>query len=124
MHRVASLCKRWLRGTYRGCVEPKHLPGYLNEFVFRFRPRTSRHRGLLFFLLRQLALDHDPVRYRELVTNPEPKKKPPRPPTHPSRTPSVARPPVSTDHGGPAPRSLRQSQFQRTGQPDNRTSVN
>jgi transposase-like protein len=103
VHRVASLCKRWLLGTHQGSVEAEHLAGYLNEFVFRFSRRTSRHRGLLFFRLLHLAVDHDPVRYRELVTNPEPKKKPPRPPTHLGRTPSVERPPVSRPWRSRAP---------------------
>jgi len=38
VHRVASLCKRWLLGTHQGPVDAAHLPAYLNEFVFRFQP--------------------------------------------------------------------------------------
>ena len=38
VHRVASLVKRWLLGTHQGSVGDAHLPGYLNEFVFRFNP--------------------------------------------------------------------------------------
>jgi transposase-like protein len=92
VHRVASLCKRWLLGTHQGSVEPEHLQGYLNEFVFRFSRRTSSSRGLLFYRLLQLAVDHDPVRYRQLVANPEPKKTPPRPPSQRGHPPSVERP--------------------------------
>jgi transposase-like protein len=92
VHRVASLCKRWLLGTHQGSVEPEHLQGYLNEFVFRFSRRTSRSRGLLFYRLLQLAVDHDPVRYRQLVASPKPKKTPPRPPTRRGHPPSVERP--------------------------------
>jgi transposase-like protein len=38
VHRVASLAKRWLLGTRQGSVDAPHLPGYLNEFTFRFKP--------------------------------------------------------------------------------------
>jgi ISXO2 transposase-like protein len=92
VHRVASLCKRWLLGRHQGSVDPEHLQGYLNEFVFRFSRRTSRSRGLLFYRLLQLALDHDPVRYRQLVAHPEPKKTPPGPPGRRGHPPSVERP--------------------------------
>ena len=40
VHRVASLCKRWLLGTHQGRVEPAHLQAYLNEFAFRFNRPT------------------------------------------------------------------------------------
>ena len=33
--------KRWLLSTHQGSVDPAHLPGYLNEFVFRFNRRAS-----------------------------------------------------------------------------------
>ena len=41
VHRVASLLKRWLLGTYQGAVEPAHLDYYLDEFTFRFNRRIS-----------------------------------------------------------------------------------
>ena len=47
VHRVASLCKRWLLGTHQGSVDPAHLQAYLNEFAFRFNRRHSRSRGLV-----------------------------------------------------------------------------
>jgi ISXO2-like transposase domain len=94
VHRVAALCKRWLLGTHQGSVEPQHLQGYLNEFVFRFSRRNSRHRGLLFFRLLQLAVDHDPVRYRELVVGPRPRKRSPLPPGRYGHPPGVERPPA------------------------------
>lgn len=53
VHRVASLLKRWLLGTHQGGVQEEHLPGYLDEFVFRFNRRRSRSRGLLFYRLVQ-----------------------------------------------------------------------
>jgi predicted nuclease of predicted toxin-antitoxin system len=45
VHMVASLLKRWLRGTHQGAVSPVHLDYYLDEFTFRFNCRRSRHRG-------------------------------------------------------------------------------
>jgi hypothetical protein len=95
VHRVASLAKRWLLGTHQGSVDAAHLPSYLNEFAFRFNRRRSRSRGLVFYRVLQLAVDHDPVRYRQLIATPEPKATPPRPPVHRGRPPSVQRPPAN-----------------------------
>ena len=83
VHRVASLVKRWLQlGTHQGSVDEAHLQGYLNEFVFRFNRRGSRSRGLVFHRVLELAVAHDPVRYRDLVVNPQPKAAPPVPAGH------------------------------------------
>lgn len=38
IHIVFSNLKTWLQGTHHG-VSPRHLPAYLNEFVFRFNRR-------------------------------------------------------------------------------------
>jgi transposase-like protein len=109
VHRVAASCKRWLLGTHQGSVEPGHLQGYLNEFVFRFSRRTSRHRGLLFLRLMHLAVDHDPVRYRDLIVKPRPRvKRLGRRAATAIRPRSSARRPVG--HGGPAPSCRCQSQ--------------
>ncbi len=35
IHLVFGLAKRWLLGTHHGAVRDKHLPAYLDEFVFR-----------------------------------------------------------------------------------------
>ena len=40
LHRVFSNLKTWLNGTYHG-VDPKYLPHYLQEFVFRFNRRRT-----------------------------------------------------------------------------------
>ena len=40
IHRVFGNLKAWLNGTHHG-VEPKHLPSYLDEFVFRFNRRNT-----------------------------------------------------------------------------------
>jgi transposase-like protein len=96
VHRVASLVKRWLLGTHQGSVDPAHLPGYFNEFVFRFNRRRAGSRGLLFYRVLELAVAHDPVRYRDLVAASEPKTTPPTPPgargAPPTMDPPAARP--------------------------------
>jgi transposase-like protein len=65
-HRVASLLKRWLLGTHQNFVSPEKLPGYLNEFVFRYNRRTSNSRGLLFKRIIEQAVNHKPVQYSEI----------------------------------------------------------
>jgi len=67
VHRVAALLKRWLLGTYHGRVAHAHLDDYLNEFVFRFNRRLSRHRGKLFYRLVQQAVTVDPVPFYQLA---------------------------------------------------------
>ncbi len=62
-HRVISLVKRWLLGTYQGAVAVTQLPYYLDEFTFRFNRRGSRARGLLFYRLLEQAcqMPHTPT---------------------------------------------------------------
>lgn len=77
VHRVASLLKRWILGTFQGSVSAAHLPAYLDEFTFRFNRRKSVDRGMLFFRLMKLAANAEPVTYKKLVKagytgNPEP----------------------------------------------------
>ena len=92
VHRVASLAKRWLLGTHQGSVDNDHLPSYLNEFVFRFNRRTARSRGLVFYRVLELAVGHPPVRYRDLVVDPQPKAASPPPPGQRGHPPSLDRP--------------------------------
>lgn len=92
VHKVSSLAKRWLLGTHQGSVDDAHLPGYLNEFVFRFNRRHSRSRGLVFYRVLELAAGHDPVRYRDLILNPRPSAVPRRPPRERGHPPSLDRP--------------------------------
>ncbi len=94
VHRVASLAKRWLLGTHQGAADDAHLASYLDEFVFRFNRRRSRSRGMVFYRVLELAVAHEPVRYRDLVLNPQPKKSPPRPPGARGKPPSLERPPA------------------------------
>jgi transposase-like protein len=56
VHRVASLLKRWLLGTYQGAASNAHLQCYLDEFTFRFNRRGANHRGLLFYRLLEQAM--------------------------------------------------------------------
>jgi transposase-like protein len=94
VHRVASLAKRWLASTHQGAVGIEHLPGYLDEFCFRFNRRTSRSRGLVFLRVLQLAVDHDPVRYRDLIAHPQPQQLPRKPPGARGHPPTLERPPA------------------------------
>ncbi len=94
VHRVASLAKRWLLGTHQGSIDDAHLQSYLDEFVFRFNRRRSRSRGLVFYRVLELAVAHDPVRYRELVVDASPKHVPPIPPGGRGHPPSLERPPA------------------------------
>ena len=52
MHRVSSLCKRWLLGTHQGRVAPAHLQAYLNEFTFRYNHRMDSEPMFRTLLLR------------------------------------------------------------------------
>jgi transposase-like protein len=67
VHRVASLLKRWILGTYHGSIQPAHLDAYLDEFVFRFNRRASASRGMLFYRLIQQAVVTNPVTYQDVV---------------------------------------------------------
>jgi hypothetical protein len=78
VHRIASLAKRWLLGTHQGSVDAAHLASYLNEFVFRFNRRRSRSRGMVFYRVLELAVAHDPLRYKELVANRRARGVPPK----------------------------------------------
>src|ERR1035437_2625702 len=70
----------WPNGGCWAPIKAAHLPGYLDEFVFRFNRRRFRSRGLLFYRVLQLAVDHDPVRYRDLIAQPQPEQRPREPP--------------------------------------------
>jgi transposase-like protein len=94
VHKVSSLAKRWLLGTHQGSVDAAHLPGYLNEFAFRFNRRRSRSRGLVFYRVLELAVGHDPVRYSDLIANPRPSGTPRLPPGGRGHPPSMERPPA------------------------------
>ena len=69
VHRVFSLLKRWLLGTYQGAAHPIHLQSYLDEFVFRFNRRRSDNRWLLFQRLIERAFLRPPT-YATLAGRP------------------------------------------------------
>ena len=92
VHRVAALVKRWLLGTHQGSTEGDHLPAYLDEFCFRFNRRRSRSRGMLFFRVLELAMAHQPVRYKDVIANRRPKRVSPKPPGTTGHPPSLDRP--------------------------------
>ena len=92
VHRVASLVKRWLLGTHQGSVANAHLQAYLDEFVFRFNCRQSSSPGLIFYRVMQLAIAHDPVRYRSLIADPRPVPAGHTPPQRRGHPPSMERP--------------------------------
>jgi hypothetical protein len=87
-------CLRRL-GTHQGSVDDAHLTSYLNEFVFRFNRRRSRSRGMVFYRALELAVDHAPVRYRNLIVTQTPREVPPTPPRARGHPPSMARPPAN-----------------------------
>ncbi len=95
VHRVASLAKRWLLGTHQGAVNAVHLPNYLDEFVFRFNRRHSRSRGMVFYRVLELAVDHGPVRYRDVIATSRPREEPPVPPQTRGHPPSLDREPAN-----------------------------
>lgn len=94
VHRVASLAKRWLLGTHQGATSPDHLQSYLDEFTFRFNRRGSHSRGLVFHRVLELAVAHQPVPYRAIVTGEKPRLIAPTPPTTRGHPPSLERPRV------------------------------
>ncbi len=67
VNRVVSLLKRWLLGTHHGAIQPSQLDHYLDEFVFRFNPRSSSSRGLLFYRLLTQSCQSAPITYRHIV---------------------------------------------------------
>jgi transposase-like protein len=63
-HRIFSNLKVWALGVYHG-LRRKHLQTYLDEFVFRFNRRRTRHAA--FRSLLGIAAAHPPVSYKMLI---------------------------------------------------------
>lgn len=63
VHRTFSNLKTWLSGTHHG-VSAKHLPHYVNEFVFRFNRRGTPMAA--FQSLLGLTTRHEPTTYQML----------------------------------------------------------
>ncbi len=81
-------------GTHQGSVDGAHMNNDLNEFVFRFNRRRSRSRGMLFYRVLELAVQHGPVRYQDLIATRRPREEPPVPPQTHDCSPSLERPPA------------------------------
>ena len=72
IHLVFSLAKRWLLGTHHGAVGEKHMPAYLDEFVFRFNRRTARNLSHSFARVIEHAVQIGSTTYDALVAEPQP----------------------------------------------------
>jgi transposase-like protein len=67
IHLVFGLAKRWLLGTHHGAVSRKHLPAYLDEYVFRFNRRNARSVSHGFARLVEQAVHTRPTTYRAII---------------------------------------------------------
>jgi hypothetical protein len=65
VHRIFSNLKVWALGVYHG-RRRKHLQSYLDEFVFRFNRRRTRHAA--FRSLLGIAVGHQPAPYKMLIS--------------------------------------------------------
>jgi transposase-like protein len=70
IHLVFSLAKRWLLGPHHGAVSEKHLPAYLDEYVFRFNRRAATLVSHGFARLIEQAVRTRPTTYREIIATP------------------------------------------------------
>lgn len=64
VHRVFSNLKTWALGVYHG-LRRKHLQAYLDEFVFRFNRRRTRHAAFRSIL--GIAIAITPATYNMLI---------------------------------------------------------
>jgi transposase-like protein len=64
-HRVFSNLKVWALGVYHG-LRRRDLQSYLDEFVFRFNRRRTRHAA--FRSLLGIAAGHAPLTYKMLIS--------------------------------------------------------
>jgi hypothetical protein len=65
VHRIFANLKVWALGVYHG-LRRKHLQSYLDEFVFRFNRRRTRHAA--FRSLLAIAAGHAPISYKMLIS--------------------------------------------------------
>ena len=65
VHRIFSNLKVWALGVYHG-LRRKHLQSYLDEFVFRFNRRRTRHAA--FRSLLGIAAGHQPAPYKMFIS--------------------------------------------------------
>jgi len=67
VHRVLSLAKRVILGTYHGSVSEKHLAAYLQEYTFRFNRRRAKSATLVFQRLVEGVVSRKCFTYRQIV---------------------------------------------------------
>ena len=67
VHRIASLVKRLMLGTFQGRFGPEHIQSYMDEYVFRFNRRTSRNIGKKFMRIVQQVFSSTKTTYRQIV---------------------------------------------------------
>jgi transposase-like protein len=74
IHLVFSLVKRWLHRwgplphrSHHGAVSTRHLPAYLDEYVFRFNRRTAQRISHGFARLIEHAVLTKPFTYRDII---------------------------------------------------------
>lgn len=65
VHRVFANLKRWALGVCHGLRRDKHLQTHLDEFVFRFNRRRTRHAA--FRSLLGIGLTLKPLTYNMLI---------------------------------------------------------
>jgi hypothetical protein len=65
VHRIFSNLKTWGLGVYHG-LRRRHLQSYLDEFVFRFNRRRTRHAA--FRSLLAIAAGQAPLTYKMLIS--------------------------------------------------------
>ena len=92
VHRLFALVKRSIDGIYHGSASVEHLGEFLDEFIFRFNRRNSRHRGMVFMRLLQRAVASPAVTYRDLVRNPRPRRPDPAESPGPAPSPVLYKP--------------------------------
>ncbi|MGP9729028.1 IS1595 family transposase [Glutamicibacter sp. AOP3-A1-12] len=67
VHRLFSLVRRVLDGTYQGSVQSEQLQGYLDEFIYRFNRRHAQSRELVFFRLLEASVEAGPSSYQDIA---------------------------------------------------------
>ncbi len=65
VHRIFSNLKVWALDVYHG-LRRKHLQSYLDEYVFRFNRRRTRHAA--FRSLLGITAAHKPLNYKMLIS--------------------------------------------------------
>jgi len=92
VHRVASLPSAGCSAPTRARWTTRTWPATSTSSYSASTAAGRATGGLLFYRVLELAVAHDPVRYRSLVASPQPKAIPPTPPNDRGHPPSLNRP--------------------------------